>query len=162
MMRKTSYLVLLILVAMLAMPVMAQVDTTTPDLSGITDDAVNDVAGQLYCPVCENIPLDVCETAACQDWRYEIRLQLAQGLSEQAIIDDFVDRFGERVVGTPQDPTLRGLSLITPWVIALLVAAGGLLAIFSWRRRPDVVAADDEDNAQISELHDTLERDLAG
>ena len=160
-MRKTLLIVLLILVAVLAVPVMAQVDTTAPDLSAISDDEVNSVAKQLYCPVCENIPLDVCETAACQDWRYEIRLQLADGLSEQAIIDDFVDRFGERVVGTPQDPTLRNLSLITPWVIALLVAAGGLLAIFSWRRRPDVVVEDD-DQTQCSELHDILERDLAG
>ena len=160
-MRKTLLIVLLILVAVLAVPVMAQVDTTSPDLSAISDDEVNSVAKQLYCPVCENIPLDVCETAACQDWRYEIRLQLADGLSEQAIIDDFVDRFGERVVGTPQDPTLRNLSLITPWVIALLVAAGGLLAIFSWRRRPDVVVEED-DQTQCSELHDILERDLAG
>ena len=154
-MRKTLLIVLLILVAVLAVPVMAQVDTTAPDLSAISDDEVNSVAKQLYCPVCENIPLDVCETAACQDWRYEIRLQLADGLSEQAIIDDFVDRFGERVVGTPQDPTLRNLSLITPWVIALLVAAGGLLAIFSWRRRPDVVVEED-DQTQCSELHDVV------
>lgn len=160
-MRKTLLIVLLILVAVLAVPVMAQVDTTAPDLSAISDDEVNAVAKQLYCPVCENIPLDVCETAACQDWRYEIRLQLADGLSEQAIIDDFVDRFGERVVGTPQDPTLRNLSLITPWVIALMVAAGGLLAIFSWRRRPDVAIEEDE-QTQRSELHDVLERDLAG
>jgi len=160
-MRKTLLIVLLILVAVLAVPVMAQVDTTAPDLSVISDDEVNSVAKQLYCPVCENIPLDVCETAACQDWRYEIRLQLADGLSEQAIIDDFVDRFGERVVGTPQDPTLRNLSLITPWVIALLVAAGGLLAIFSWRRRPDAVVEED-DQTNRSELHDMLERDLAG
>ncbi|MCA9894125.1 MAG: hypothetical protein KC615_14145, partial [Anaerolineae bacterium] len=68
---------------------------------------------------------------------------------------------GERVVGTPQDPVLRNLSLITPWVIALLVAAGGLLAIFSWRRRPEVIVSEGEE-AQRSEFHDMLERDLTG
>ncbi|MCA9885048.1 MAG: cytochrome c-type biogenesis protein CcmH [Anaerolineaceae bacterium] len=157
-MRKTIMLVMLVVAVILAIPASAQDDI---DTSGITDDEVNAVAEQLYCPVCENIPLDVCETAACQDWRYEIRLQLAEGLSEQAIIDDFVDRFGERVVGTPQDPVLRNLSLITPWVIALLVAAGGLLAIFSWRRRPEVIVSEGEE-AQRSEFHDMLERDLTG
>ncbi|MCA9887601.1 MAG: cytochrome c-type biogenesis protein CcmH [Anaerolineae bacterium] len=157
-MRKTIMLVMLVVAVFLAIPASAQDDI---DTSGITDDEVNAVAEQLYCPVCENIPLDVCETAACQDWRYEIRLQLAEGLSEQAIIDDFVDRFGERVVGTPQDPVLRNLSLITPWVIALLVAAGGLLAIFSWRRRPEVIVSEGEE-AQRSEFHDMLERDLTG
>jgi cytochrome c-type biogenesis protein CcmH/NrfF len=28
-----------------------------------TDDEVNAIASQLYCPVCENIPLDACGTA---------------------------------------------------------------------------------------------------
>ena len=31
-----------------------------------TDDAVNKIAKQLYCPVCENTPLDVCPTEACR------------------------------------------------------------------------------------------------
>ncbi len=30
-----------------------------------TDDEVNRIAKQLYCPVCENTPLDVCPTQAC-------------------------------------------------------------------------------------------------
>ena len=31
----------------------------------VTDDEVNEVARDLYCPVCENTPLDVCPTQAC-------------------------------------------------------------------------------------------------
>jgi len=34
-----------------------------------TDDEVNAIAKQLYCPVCENISLDACGTAACEQWR---------------------------------------------------------------------------------------------
>src|SRR5574341_1834721 len=44
-----------------------------------TDDDVNRVAKKLYCPVCPNTPLDVCETQACKDWRAQIRDELAQG-----------------------------------------------------------------------------------
>ena len=36
-------------------------------------DDVNRVARQLYCPVCQNIPLDVCPTDACAKWRDTIR-----------------------------------------------------------------------------------------
>ena len=36
-----------------------------------TDDEVNAIARQLYCPVCENTPLDVCPTDACKEWREE-------------------------------------------------------------------------------------------
>lgn len=101
------------LLLLLAVPLMAQEGT-------VTDDDVNDIASKMYCPVCENIPLDTCGTAACADWRYEIELMLEEGLTEQAIIDDFVFRFGDRVVGVPQDQTLRILSLWVPRLAIVL------------------------------------------
>ncbi|MCY4539642.1 MAG: cytochrome c-type biogenesis protein CcmH [Chloroflexi bacterium] len=87
----------------------------------ISDNAVNAVAEKMYCPVCENIPLDECQTLACIEWKEEIRLQLAQGRDEAAVIDSFVGRFGDQVVGIPQDPVLRGLTVLTP-ILALLLA----------------------------------------
>ncbi|MFW5691428.1 MAG: cytochrome c-type biogenesis protein [Chloroflexota bacterium] len=121
-MRYLTRTVAILLLLLLASTALAQSDT--PD-DPVTDDAVNAVAEQLYCPVCENIPLDACGIAACVDWRNEIRLMLADGFSEQTIIDDFVRRFGDRVVGTPQDPVLRALSVWTPW----LAVAAGLLGL---------------------------------
>src|SRR5690606_20466196 len=99
----------------------------------VTDDEVNAIAKQLYCPVCENIPLDVCPTLACQEWRNEIRTQLASGMSEQEVINDFVQRYGERVVGTPQDPTLRALSLVTPWLLGLVALLSAGYVLLRWR-----------------------------
>ncbi|MBE3068018.1 MAG: cytochrome c-type biogenesis protein CcmH, partial [Chloroflexi bacterium] len=61
-----------------------------------TDDDINRVAKKLYCPVCPNTPLDVCETQACQDWRAQIHDQLAAGWTEQQVIDYFVAQYGER------------------------------------------------------------------
>ena len=94
---------------------------TAPPTTTISDDQVNDIAHKLYCPVCENITLDVCETAACADWRNEIHIQLEAGRTEDQIVTDFVQRFGDRVVGTPQDTVLRILSLVTPWIIIIAV-----------------------------------------
>jgi cytochrome c-type biogenesis protein CcmH len=88
----------------------------------VTDDDVNAIAKDLYCPVCENITLDTCGTAACADWRYEIRLQLEAGMNADEIKADFVRRFGDRVVGTPYDPILRALSLVTPFALIVLGA----------------------------------------
>ena len=53
--------------------------------SGPTDDDVNAIAKQLYCPVCENIPLDACGTQACEQWRGIIRDRLAEGWTEEQI-----------------------------------------------------------------------------
>jgi cytochrome c-type biogenesis protein CcmH len=100
----------------------------------VTDDDVNAIAKKMYCPVCENIPLDVCPTQACADWRGEIRQQLENGSTEQQIIDSFVVRYGERVIGTPQDPFLRALSLLTPWLIGAVAALVALISFNRWRR----------------------------
>ncbi|HLB48324.1 MAG TPA: cytochrome c-type biogenesis protein CcmH, partial [Anaerolineales bacterium] len=54
-----------------------------------TDDDVNRVAKQLYCPVCPNTPLDVCETKACQDWRADIKDKLAVGWTDEQVIEYF-------------------------------------------------------------------------
>lgn len=103
----------------------------------VTDDDVNAIARRMYCPVCENIPLDVCPTAACEQWREEIRLQLEQGKTPDEVVANFVTRYGDRVVGTPQDPTLRALSLVTPWLIALAALVIGARIFLRWsRNRP--------------------------
>ena len=59
-----SGIFLLILLFVLSIPVTGFAQGSDP-----TDDDVNAVAKQLYCPVCENIPLDACGTAACEQWR---------------------------------------------------------------------------------------------
>jgi cytochrome c-type biogenesis protein CcmH len=108
----------------------------------VTDDEVNAVASKLYCPVCENIPLDACGTAACHDWREEIRSQLASGMTEEEVINAFVVRYGDRVVGTPMDPTLRALSLVTPWVLGAIIVLGALWTFIRWRSRQGTVTSD--------------------
>jgi cytochrome c-type biogenesis protein CcmH len=122
---------LLGLCLLLTLPVAAQ-DTTTP----ISDDDVNAVAHQMYCPVCENVPLDVCPTLACAQWRAEIREQLTAGLTVEQIQADFVRRYGQQVLGTPQDPALRALSLATPWIAAALALAIGVWVFIRWNRTP--------------------------
>jgi cytochrome c-type biogenesis protein CcmH len=112
---------------LLAIPVWAQDDA-------VTDDDVNAVAHQMYCPVCENIPLDVCPTEACAQWRAEIRAGLESGKTGDEIITEFVGRYGDRVVGTPQDPTLRALSLVTPWLIGGVIALGAAFLLVRWWR----------------------------
>lgn len=66
-----------------------------------TDDDVNKIAKQLFCPVCESTPLDVCPTEACRQWRELIREMLADGKSEAQIKQYFVEHFGARVLNEP-------------------------------------------------------------
>ena len=130
----------------------------------ITDNAVNAVAEKMYCPVCENIPLDECQTRACLEWKEEIRLQLAAGKDESAVIDSFVQRFGDGVVGIPQDPVLRGLTVLTPLLALFLALALGARAFSRFRVHQPLSIADEADlSATAAENHyrQRLEEDLA-
>ena len=133
------------------------------DIPVITYDDVNAVASKLYCPVCPNELLVDCQTQACVQWRDEIREQLSAGQGEATVIDSFVRRYGERVLPIPQDPLLRALSLVTPYVIAALALAAGLLTFARWRRRPTPIpAADAPAAADADDYRARLERDLKG
>ncbi len=100
-----------------------------------TDDEVNRIAKQLYCPVCPNTPLDVCETKACQDWRAQIRDQLAQGWSEEQIIGYFVDQYGERVLAEPRRGGFTSLVWILPVLAVALGVTVALQVVRGWRQR---------------------------
>jgi cytochrome c-type biogenesis protein CcmH len=130
----------------------------------VTYDQVNAIAKQLFCPICENIPLDVCPTQACSQWRATIREKLAIGWSEDQIKDYFVQQYGERVLAKPR---ATGFSLYV-WVIPpIAVLIGGIfLALFLRNLRksaPALVAmaqtakekSDDDDYAK------RLEKELA-
>jgi len=132
--------------------------------SSVTADEVNVVAKKLYCPVCENIPLDNCGTAACADWRYEIQLQLEAGLTEQEIIDDFVYRFGDRVVGTPQDPLLRIISVSIPWLFTIVGSLSVIYILIRLQLKDSNHATTDSESNDDSSDHyqNLLEQDLSG
>ncbi len=85
-----------------------------------SDNDVNAVARELYCPVCENIPLDVCPTTACAQWREMIREMLAQGKSKEEIKQYFVAQYGDRVLATPPRSGLHWLVYGLPPVVLLL------------------------------------------
>jgi cytochrome c-type biogenesis protein CcmH len=98
----------------------------------VSDNEVNAVARDLYCPVCENVPLDVCPTQACADWREDIREKLSMGWTTEQIRQDFATRYGERVLGTPR---FQGFHIIF-WVGGFLFALGviALVAVFIFYR----------------------------
>ncbi len=105
-------------------PVQTQPAPVQPQATA-SDDQVNSVARQLYCPVCENIPLDVCQTTACIQWRDLIRQLLTQGKSPDFIKQYFVAQYGDRVLGVPPLNPL----LIAAYVVLGLALLGGIFVV---------------------------------
>ena len=124
-----------------------------------SDDDVNAIARDMYCPVCENVPLDVCPTDACAQWRELIRQKLALGWSEDQIKTYFVDEYGDRVLA---EPPIRGLNwlmyLLPPFLF--LVGAGVLFRIFrnARRVRPQAAVNNAVDDEYLHQLEEELKR----
>lgn len=146
----------------------AQDDASEPmgDPSTVTDDEVNEIASKLYCPVCENEPLDDCMATTCFQWREDIRNQLAEGASEEEIVDYFVANFGDRVVGIPTDEGSRTLSLAGPIVAGIVALLGVGWTLFRWRNqgtRPATATTANTSTGTYTENDDyrsRLEQDL--
>ena len=124
--KKLLWLSLLVsmLLGLLALPAVAQDDgTEEPVGREVSDDEVNDVAKDLYCPVCENTPLDVCPTKACADWRELIRTKLSQGETKQDVFDYFVRQYGDSALARPPR---TGINFIL-WLLPFVAVALGLV-----------------------------------
>lgn len=93
----------------------------------VTDDEVNAIGQQLFCPTCENTPVDVCPTQTCSDWRADIRQQLAEGRSEQEILTYFADYYGPDVLA---NPPREGFGLVA-WSIPVVVVLASIVG-FGW------------------------------
>ncbi len=100
------------------------------------------IAKQLKCPVCQNIPVAYSQSQLAAEMREVIRDKVVQGESEKAIIQYFVDRYGEDVL---LEPRREGFSLLL-WVssIGVLLFGAAIVGVVLWnwnQSRPAVSAA---------------------
>jgi cytochrome c-type biogenesis protein CcmH len=117
------FFILFLLSVTPAVSVMAQEPTPS-------DDQVNAIASQMFCPICENTPLDVCPTDACRDWRELIRQMLAQGKTTAEIQQYFVDHYGARVLSEPPGKGFNILLYIAPGVVIIIGVFFLFLGVF--------------------------------
>ena len=127
----------------------------------VTDDEVNRLASELYCPVCENVPLEVCPTKACAQWRELIREKMSLGWSDEQIKEYFATQYGEQVLAVPPR---RGFNWLIYVVPPLLVIIGGLLVARIIKRSrklaPLPASNPDHPSPDQEELLSEVEQDL--
>lgn len=150
---------LLILLIILFGFIAFQSDYTYAQSSTPSDDEVNAIAKDLYCPVCENVPLDVCPTQACAQWRALIREKIIDGWSEQQIKQYFVDQYGDRVLA---QPPARGLNLLV-YIIPPIFFLGGIIVVYTILRKvkksPDKLIQEtriDKEDQYLNEIEKAL------
>jgi cytochrome c-type biogenesis protein CcmH len=122
------YFAVFIAAALVTMWIAAPANAQGPNI----EDEVNRIAKGLYCPVCPNTPLDVCNTQACIDWRADIKKLVQEGKTEQQIRDVFVARYGPQVLGAPPAEGFNWLAYILPVIGIGLGAAVAWITLRAW------------------------------
>ncbi|MFN8491692.1 MAG: cytochrome c-type biogenesis protein CcmH [Caldilineaceae bacterium] len=97
----------------------------------VTVDEVNEVARQLWCPLCSGVRLDTCELQACEQMRQEIALKLQAGENADTIKQEFINQYGPQVMGEPPRSGFNWLAWILPFVVLL---AGAIFLVMRGRR----------------------------
>ncbi len=144
--------------ALLTFFVAPRVDYAAQPASANLDSETLRVAKGLYCPVCPGVPLDVCDTQACQQWRGVIKQKLGEGQSASQIEAYFVEQYGERVLGAPR---AQGLNLLVYALPAFVVSAGAaLLYLFARRRTAQPPSGQSRAIAPTNEFRARIEREL--
>ena len=128
----------------------------------VSDDQINEVAKELYCPLCTGLRLDNCDLKVCDGMKDVIRQKLAAGESKEQIKAYFVEQYGEVVLGVPSKKGFNLLAWVFPF--AALVVAGGWVyyAARLWARRRAATASPPLELADLpAEYLQQLEEDLA-
>lgn len=130
-----------------------------------TPNEINEVARDLWCPLCNGVRLDNCDLQACIQMREVISEKLMAGESKEQIKAYFVTQYGDVVLG---QPSREGFNLVA-WVFPILAAVVGLgwlvYLVMVWRKRQVAPAASGPAGAPPAPVSDDdylkrVERDL--
>jgi cytochrome c-type biogenesis protein CcmH len=88
---------------------------------------------RLKCPICAGEALAGSQSAVARDLRDYIDTRIAEGASDQQIIDEFVTNYGEQIL---LDPPRTGWGLWL-WLIPVAVAGFGAFAVVRLRKRTE-------------------------
>jgi cytochrome c-type biogenesis protein CcmH len=137
------------------------------------DQRVQEVGGQLKCPICQGESVADSPSLLAQQMRSVIRQQLQAGKSEQEVIQFFVSRYGEQIVWSPP---WQGFTLLA-WLVPIVLLLGGVVLLFftlrDWHAlAPDTTVANTTqseedralsniDEAELERYRTQLEQELA-
>jgi cytochrome c-type biogenesis protein CcmH len=90
-----------------------------------------EVERQLGCPICTNLPLNVCDNQICTQMKGIIHQKLADGETPDAVVAYFVSRYGEGILLTPPQ---QGFNLAV-WYLPVAAILVGALIVWTFVRR---------------------------
>lgn len=154
---KSHWMFRLIVVCCLMQAVRVWAEEARPmESNAAVEVQVQRLSEELRCLVCQNQTLADSHAELAQDLRQEIREMAAKGMSDQAIIDYLVARYGDFVRYRPPLKSTTALLWFAPF--ALLLAGGAGLFIFL-RRREEMVADAPLSTDEVRKVSELLDKE---
>jgi cytochrome c-type biogenesis protein CcmH len=112
--------------------------SSAPALTAEQAATARRVEEQLMAPCCFGSTVATHHSAAANEIRDHVRSLAAQGATEQQILDEYLERYGERILA---QPVARGFNLLAYWIpVVGLLCGTGVVVLWLRRRRRTVGA----------------------
>ncbi|NIP31578.1 MAG: cytochrome c-type biogenesis protein CcmH [Candidatus Dadabacteria bacterium] len=90
------------------------------------EDQVTEIGNELMCPVCQGQSVAESNSGLAKDMRAIIKQKLEQGETKEQIIDYFISRYGDSILGAPP---AKGMGYIL-WLLPFLSLCVGVFIIY--------------------------------
>lgn len=135
-MSKFCALVLIVAVLLVMPAAITQAQMGGEELPpGVTGDDVYRVSRQMYCDVCAGVPVSDCPSVTCLAWRQEVAVMLGQGYTDQEILQQFAELYGDKISGVPIQNSERSLALGLPALLMALFGGVVIWQVYRLRQR---------------------------
>ena len=129
----------------------AQQSPAQPDVKPTILDPVAEISAQLRCLVCQNQSIADSNAELAMDLKKQVVKQIAEGKTNQQIIDFMVDRYGDFVLYNPPFKMSTLLLWLGP-ILFLVLALGGLFYTMAKRKKLKPVELTEEQKRRAEEL----------
>lgn len=142
--------------------VVATLITISFSLSQSIDDEAREISYLLMCPVCQGQSVAESNSELAKDMRSIIKQKLEAGESKEEIINYFVNRYGESILGYPP---VKGVNLLL-WILPALAVVLGGIGIGLFLHRSKTITAEEtniemvQDTREDKEYLKMVDRDL--
>ena len=129
----------------------AQPDVKPTILDPVANKRVAEISAQLRCLVCQNQSIADSNAELALDLKKQVVKQIAEGKTNQQIIDFMVDRYGDFVLYNPPFKMSTLLLWLRP-ILFLVLALGGLFYTMAKRKKLKPVELTAEQKRRAEEL----------
>ena len=114
--------------------------TPQPGAGSFSESEAQGIDRMIMCPVCPAETIDQAQVQIAKQMRQVVRGMLAEGKERQEILEFFVERYGQDILGAPPK---SGTNLVA-WLAPVGGVGAGLLAVYfilrsMARRKPSLV-----------------------